>query len=275
MSSLTQETILDCLKTVKYPGFSRDIVSFGIVKGVGIENGRVGIRLSVTTADKNIPVQLRESITATLKEMTGVTGVDVVVDVSAPLQAAMQAEAARPSTPSPALSTSSPSPAAKAASANRPSRPISPSPSRQTNGAAVGLCDCDIYGPSIGLMFGTQRTSLRHRGQSHPAHRTLWPQTHEHGLPARRHRARHPARPHGHPLHATIPPAVSSGANSTTSSSISRPAPATSSSPSSRPSRSPAPSSSPPRRKSPSSTPAKPPTMFEKVNVPSSASSRT
>ena len=30
----------------------------------------------------------------------------------------------------------------------------------QANGAEVGLCDCDLYGPSIGLMFGTNQRPM-------------------------------------------------------------------------------------------------------------------
>jgi len=31
---LSQDTVLDALKSVKYPGYSRDIVSFGLVKEI-------------------------------------------------------------------------------------------------------------------------------------------------------------------------------------------------------------------------------------------------
>ena len=40
---LTQEAILDALKAVKYPGYSRDIISFGLIKHVAVSSktGRV------------------------------------------------------------------------------------------------------------------------------------------------------------------------------------------------------------------------------------------
>ena len=37
----TQEQILDALKTVKFPGLSRDIVSFGFVKDLKVDGGDV------------------------------------------------------------------------------------------------------------------------------------------------------------------------------------------------------------------------------------------
>jgi ATP-binding protein involved in chromosome partitioning len=42
----------------------------------------------------------------------------------------------------------------------------------EKNDARVGLCDCDIYGPSIGLMFGTQeRPSATEDGRIEPVRR--------------------------------------------------------------------------------------------------------
>ncbi|HBE22184.1 MAG TPA: chromosome partitioning protein, partial [Verrucomicrobiales bacterium] len=35
---MTVDLIRDALRTVRYPGFSRDIVSFGLVKDISIEN---------------------------------------------------------------------------------------------------------------------------------------------------------------------------------------------------------------------------------------------
>jgi hypothetical protein len=52
MSSLTQETVLDRLKSVKYPGFSRDIVSFGLVKAVSVDGTRRGISPASYTANR-------------------------------------------------------------------------------------------------------------------------------------------------------------------------------------------------------------------------------
>ena len=42
---LTQDDIKNALATVKYPGFSRDIVSFGLVKEIAAANGAVSVAL--------------------------------------------------------------------------------------------------------------------------------------------------------------------------------------------------------------------------------------
>ena len=46
--------VLAALKAVKYPGFSRDIVSFGLVKGLALDGGKVTLHLALATADKAV-----------------------------------------------------------------------------------------------------------------------------------------------------------------------------------------------------------------------------
>ena len=41
----SEDDILNALKAVKYPGYSRDIVSFGIVKNVSVANGAVSVSI--------------------------------------------------------------------------------------------------------------------------------------------------------------------------------------------------------------------------------------
>src|SRR5205807_1358466 len=47
----TQEQIKNALKSVKYPGFSRDIVSFGLIKQIVSTDAEVRIQLVLTTND--------------------------------------------------------------------------------------------------------------------------------------------------------------------------------------------------------------------------------
>ena len=41
----TQDAVLNALRTVKYPGYSRDIVSFGLVKEVQVDGPAIGVLL--------------------------------------------------------------------------------------------------------------------------------------------------------------------------------------------------------------------------------------
>ena len=48
----------------RYPGFNRDIVSFGLVKDVHLHGADVHISLAVTTNDPNIPAEIHKSAVA-------------------------------------------------------------------------------------------------------------------------------------------------------------------------------------------------------------------
>ena len=176
-SPLTSDTVLSQLRGVKYPGYSRDIVSFGMVKDVQIDGTRVTVRISVTTADANIPKQIQETATAALESIPGVSEAVVQLDVSAPAAKAMQADAGGlPQTRIDGVKhiiavasgkggVGKSTVAANLAIALRGG-------SGEKNQKRVGLCDCDIYGPSIGLMFGTnERPSATDEGRIQPIRR--------------------------------------------------------------------------------------------------------
>ena len=61
MSYLSEELILEHLKAVKFPGYSRDIVSFGLVKEVKIAGPDLLVRLSVATNNPAVPEALIEA----------------------------------------------------------------------------------------------------------------------------------------------------------------------------------------------------------------------
>ena len=64
---MNKNIIIEFLKEVYYPGYSRDIVSFGIVEDITIDNTIVSIILKVTT-ENNIKEQISNSINTNLKE---------------------------------------------------------------------------------------------------------------------------------------------------------------------------------------------------------------
>src|SRR5271156_1626711 len=93
MSALTPDSILAQLRGVKYPGYSRDIVSFGLVKDVRIDGTRVAVQIAITTADAKVPKQLEETAAAAIESIPGVSEASVEMLVSAPVTKALQAEA--------------------------------------------------------------------------------------------------------------------------------------------------------------------------------------
>src|SRR6266481_1369174 len=56
---LSETEVRAALREVKYPGFSRDIVSFGLIKSVNIDNGEVKVQLALATNDPNVPQTIK------------------------------------------------------------------------------------------------------------------------------------------------------------------------------------------------------------------------
>jgi tryptophanyl-tRNA synthetase len=60
---LTSERIREALGQVRYPGFTRDLVSFGMVEHVSVCDGSVKVRLVVATREPGVPARLRRDQT--------------------------------------------------------------------------------------------------------------------------------------------------------------------------------------------------------------------
>src|ERR1051325_12203042 len=82
--SISEEEVKNALKTVKYPGFTRDIVSFGLVKTIQIDNGDVRVQLALATNDPNIPATIKNDAERALRGIEGVRSAKVLIDIHAP-----------------------------------------------------------------------------------------------------------------------------------------------------------------------------------------------
>lgn len=137
------------LATVKYPGFSRDIVSFGLVKDIRIDGDRVDLQLVLTTGETKTATQIRDEAAAAVGRLDGVTTVNVKVDVQAPAAPAGEVGPSRIDGVTHVIAVASgKGGVGKSTIAANLALALSQS------GCRTGLCDCDIYGPSIALMFG-------------------------------------------------------------------------------------------------------------------------
>ena len=66
---------------MKYPGFSRDIVSFGLVKSVETEGADVLVKVEIATKDAKIPEQIFKEVHELLGGFEGIGTVKVDIDV--------------------------------------------------------------------------------------------------------------------------------------------------------------------------------------------------
>ncbi|MFN0076433.1 MAG: P-loop NTPase [Prosthecobacter sp.] len=150
----TEQDIRTALGNVRYPGFSRDIVSFGLVKGIQIEGANVTIEISVATRDPNIPRLVHEQAMDVLKKVPGIGEVKLNFDIKDPPGAGTTAadklgKSSIPGVKKVIAVASGKGGVGKSTVASNLAVALSQS------GLRVGLCDCDLYGPSIAHMFGT------------------------------------------------------------------------------------------------------------------------
>ncbi len=147
---------MNVLKSVKYPGFTRDIVSFGLVKSVNIDNGEVKVQLALATNDPNVPATIKNDAEKALRAIDGVRSAKVLIDIHAPpTGAGAGVGAARiPGIKHVIAVASGKGGVGKSTVAANLAVALEQTDTR------VGLCDCDIYGPSISLMFGTRERPM-------------------------------------------------------------------------------------------------------------------
>jgi ATP-binding protein involved in chromosome partitioning len=151
MSDLSEELVIERLKEVKFPGYSRDIVSFGLVKEIKIAGSGVIVRLSIATNNPAVPTALKRDSEKVLRAIPGVKSAEVIIDISNPpdVAAAGQAGATKIKGVDHVIAVAS-----GKGGVGKSTVAANLAAALQRLGERVGLCDCDIYGPSISLMFG-------------------------------------------------------------------------------------------------------------------------
>jgi ATP-binding protein involved in chromosome partitioning len=154
--SISEEQVKNALKSVKYPGFTRDIVSFGLVKSVQIDNGEVKVQIALATSDPNVPATIKTDAEQALGAIDGVQRVKVLIDIHAPPAGAGTGMAA---TRIPGIRHVIAVASGKGG-VGKSTIAANLAVALEQTGARVGLCDCDIYGPSISLMFGTRERPM-------------------------------------------------------------------------------------------------------------------
>jgi ATP-binding protein involved in chromosome partitioning len=153
---MTPDFVRDALRQVRYPGFSRDIVSFGLIKDVLCEPGHTTVKIEVQTRDPKIPEQIFRDVHATLDPLPdiGVLKVDISVKDAPAAEAQGTGKSSIPGVKRVIAVASGKGGVGKSTVAANLAVALA------ATGAKVGLCDCDLYGPSVAQMFGTRERPL-------------------------------------------------------------------------------------------------------------------
>ena len=151
-AAFSNEQVLEQLRRVRYPGFSRDIVSFGIIKNVEVHGGDVTVSISMATNQAAVPQQIKAEAEEALRTLPGIGRIDLRFDIQNPLtNAATNAGPNRIDGVKHIVAVAS-----GKGGVGKSTVAANLAVALRRQGAMVGLCDCDLYGPSVGMMFGTR-----------------------------------------------------------------------------------------------------------------------
>jgi ATP-binding protein involved in chromosome partitioning len=147
---MTNKNVLEALKKVTYPGFTKDIVSFGFVKDVKVDNDRVTVVVDITSSADEVKAQINNDATKELKKL-GFSQIDIHITTPKPprqMSNSVSGKNIAPHVKSFVMISSGKGGVGKSTTS------VNLAVAMAMQGKKVGLLDADIYGPNIPRMMG-------------------------------------------------------------------------------------------------------------------------
>ena len=149
----THDQVLEALKKVRFPGLSRDIVSFGFIRDIQIDGGSVSFAIQFQTENPNVGQQIARDSEAAVRAVPGVQNVSIRLEVG-PRQTPGPTTGGQPGI----LESVRYKIAVASGKGGVGKSTVSTNLSLalRSLGYSVGLLDADIYGPSQQMMLGIE-----------------------------------------------------------------------------------------------------------------------
>ncbi|MCC6316629.1 MAG: Mrp/NBP35 family ATP-binding protein [Gemmatimonadaceae bacterium] len=155
-TALTHAGVTNALRSVSYPGLSRDLVSFGMVQHVSVCDGRVKVVLGLRTTDASIPARIEKAMWDVLEPLGAVS---LAIEIRDPAPVAATAPGARdPWGDQARLATVQHVIAVGAGKGGvgKSTVAVNLALALAKEGLRTGLLDADIYGPSLPILLGIE-----------------------------------------------------------------------------------------------------------------------
>jgi ATP-binding protein involved in chromosome partitioning len=145
---MTQENVKLALSKVLYPGFTKDIVTFGFVNNININGSAVSLTVDITSSAPEVAQQIKDEATAELKAI-GATDINInVVSPKMPRESSSRGKNIAPQVKNFLMVSSGKGGVGKSTTS------VNIAIALAMQGKKVGLLDADIYGPNIPRMLG-------------------------------------------------------------------------------------------------------------------------
>jgi ATP-binding protein involved in chromosome partitioning len=151
VEQLTEERILDALRGVQDPELHRDIVSLGMVKNLAVDHGQVRFTVELTTPACPLRETIENDCKRALGQVPGVSGLEISfgAQVRGSKAGAGQTDLL-PTVKNVVLVAAGKGGVGKSTVAANLAVAL------KLHGAATGLLDADIYGPSVPIIMGVK-----------------------------------------------------------------------------------------------------------------------
>lgn len=148
---LTQEQVLEALRTVMEPELHRDLVSLNMVKDLAVDDGKVWLTINLTTPACPLKDVIEKDVRTALGRLPNFKEVTVKWGATVPKGRGIEGRAALAGVKNIIAVASGKGGVGKTTVA------VNLAVALQLMGAKVGLMDADVYGPNVPLMIGTNQ----------------------------------------------------------------------------------------------------------------------
>ena len=154
---MSDDKILNILKKVNYPEFSRDIVSFGLVQNAEIVGKIAKVTLEVSTSDESLPTKIKHDVEKALLADDSIENTEVIIQLknnSAISSKALSENENLGGIKRIIAIASGKGGVGKSTLSVNLACALARMKNSNGEKMKVGLMDCDLYGPSVPLLIG-------------------------------------------------------------------------------------------------------------------------